>query len=195
MKGYNYQELERQSEVLAEKLLRNKRIQEVKTNERLGWDEKKTEEFVLRLRQKDMALSPTNQFEVLTALQNVTKPSGIGSAVMLGDKYFGVVVQEKQAGKYSKFDLEERSLATGSEKIVKVQDFGSLSKESTTNALHKEDRQYIRLVAFEYLGSHKFGNEYLDEVLKEMKAGGLSGTLPTKKPGLGISTNQSVSTA
>jgi multidrug efflux pump subunit AcrB len=169
MKGYNYQELERQSEVLAEKLLKHKRIQEVNTNERLGWDEQKTEEFVLRLRQKDMALSQTNQFEVLTALQNVTKPTGIDASLTLGDKYYGVVVQERNSGKYSKFDLEERSLATGSERLVKVQDFGSLSKETTTNALHKEDRQYIRMVAFEYLGSQKFGNEYLDKMLAELK--------------------------
>jgi hypothetical protein len=55
-------------------------------------------------------------------------------------------------------------------KIIKVADFGSLNLENTTNALHKEDRQYLRLVSFEYLGSAKFGNEYLDEVLKEMKS-------------------------
>lgn len=48
--------------------------------------------------------------------------------------------------------------------------FGSLTKESTTNALHKEDRQYIRLVSFDYMGSAKFGGEYLDEVIEEMKA-------------------------
>jgi len=51
-----------------------------------------------------------------------------------------------------------------------VADFGTLNLENTTNALHKEDRQYIRVVSFEYMGSAKFGNEYLDEVLKEMKA-------------------------
>jgi multidrug efflux pump subunit AcrB len=66
--------------------------------------------------------------------------------------------------------LEENSLISGEDRIFKVSNFGSLSKETTTNALHKEDRQYIRMVAFEYMGSAKFGNEYLDEVLEEMKA-------------------------
>jgi hypothetical protein len=55
--------------------------------------------------------------------------------------------------------------------VFKVSSFGTLTKETTTNALHKEDRQYIRIVSFEYMGSAKFGNEYLEEVLGEMKAG------------------------
>lgn len=170
MKGYNFDELERQSEILAEKLLRHRRIQEVNTNERLGWNEQKTEEYVLRLNQGNMALGGTNQYQVISALNDVSKPAGPSVYLTLEDKNYGLVVREKDADKYSKYDLESNSLISGEDRIFKVSNFGSLTKESTTNALHKEDRQYIRLVAFEYMGSAKFGNEYLDEVLKEMKA-------------------------
>jgi multidrug efflux pump subunit AcrB len=79
-------------------------------------------------------------------------------------------LRERTSAEFSKFDLEKKGLISGKEKIIKVADFGSLNLENTTNALHKEDRQYLRLVSFEYLGSAKFGNEYLDEVLKEMKS-------------------------
>jgi multidrug efflux pump subunit AcrB len=170
LKGYNYDELERQSELLAGKLLRHKRIQTVNTNERLGWDEQKTEEYVLRLDQSKMALGNANQYQVINALNNVSRPSGPSAYLALDDKNYGVVVREKESGSYSKFDLEENSLIGGEDQVFKVSNFGSLTKETTTNALHKEDRQYIRLVAFEYMGSSKFGNEYLDEVLTEMKA-------------------------
>lgn len=170
MKGYNYDELERQSEVLAEKLLLHKRIQEVNTNERLNYNERKTEEYVLRLDQASLALGQTNQYEVINALNDVSKPAGPTAYLALEDKNYGVVIREKDAHKYSKFDLEENSLIGGEEKIFKVSNFGSLTKETTTNALHKEDRQYIRIVAFEYMGSAKFGNEYLEEVLEEVKA-------------------------
>jgi multidrug efflux pump subunit AcrB len=170
MKGYNYDELERQSEVLAEKLLQHRRIQEVNTNERLSWNEQKTEEFVLRLNQGSMALGGTNQYQVISALDDVSKTTGPSVYLAMDDKNYGLVVREQASDKYSKYDLESNSLITGEDRIFKVSNFGSLSKESTTNALHKEDRQYIRLVAFEYMGSAKFGNEYLDEVLEEMKA-------------------------
>ncbi|MDO9551951.1 efflux RND transporter permease subunit [Rhodonellum sp.] len=170
MKGYNYDELEKQSVVLADKLLLHKRIQEVNTNERLNYNERKTEEYVLRLDQSSLALGQTNQYEVINALNDVSKPVGPTTYLALADKNYGVVIREKDAQKYSKFDLEENSLIGGKDKIFKVSNFGTLTKETTTNALHKEDRQYIRIVAFEYMGSAKFGNEYLDEVLGEVKA-------------------------
>src|SRR5690606_16000796 len=65
MKGYDFDDLERQSAILAGKLLEHKRIQEVNTNERLGYDEQKTDEFVLRFGQEKLALGGTNQFEVV----------------------------------------------------------------------------------------------------------------------------------
>jgi multidrug efflux pump subunit AcrB len=170
MKGYNYDELERQAEVLAEKLLQHRRIQEVNTNERLSWNEQKTEEYVLRLDQGSMALGGTNQYQVISALDDVSKPTGPSVYLTMDDKNYGLVVREQSSETYSKYDLESNSLITGEDRIFKVSNFGSLSKETTTNALHKEDRQYIRLVAFEYMGSAKFGNEYLDEVLEDMKA-------------------------
>jgi multidrug efflux pump subunit AcrB len=37
------------------------------------------------------------------------------------------------------------------------------------NAIHKENRQYIRVVGFDYYGSGKFGSKYLKEVLAEME--------------------------
>ena len=169
MKGYNFDELERQSEILAEKLRQHKRIPEVNTNERLSYNEQKTQEYVLRLDQNQIALGETNQFEVLNTLQDLSKPQGPSSYLELADQSYGLILRERQSERFSKFDLEQKGLISGEERILKISDYGTLNLETTTNALHKEDRQYIRVVSFEYMGSAKFGNEYLDEVLDEMK--------------------------
>ncbi|UCS92436.1 efflux RND transporter permease subunit [Echinicola marina] len=169
MKGYNYDELARQSEILAEKLLQHKRIQEVNTNERLAYRDRSSEEFVLRFDQKKLALQGTNQYEVMSALSDRSKPTGPSLYLNLEDKNYGVVVREKHTEDFSRFDLEETSLISSEDKMFKVSSLGTLIKETTTNSLHKEDRQYIRRVAFEYMGSRKFGNEYLEDVLEEMK--------------------------
>ncbi|SDA92377.1 Multidrug efflux pump subunit AcrB [Algoriphagus alkaliphilus] len=169
MKGYNFDELERQSEVLAEKLLQHKRIQTVNTNERLSYNEQKTREYVLRLNQNQIALGGTNQFEVLNTLQDLSKPQGPSTYLELADQNYGLMLRERQSENFSKFDLEQKGLISGEDRILKISDYGTLNLENTTNALHKEDRQYIRSVSFEYMGSAKFGNEYLDEVLDEMK--------------------------
>ncbi|MDF2158654.1 efflux RND transporter permease subunit [Algoriphagus sp. CAU 1675] len=169
MKGYNFDELERQANILAEKLLKHKRIQEVNTNERLGWNEQKTEEYVLRLDQNQIALGQTNQYELINTMLDLSKPQGSTGLLTLEDKNYGMVIRETNASDFSKFDLEQKGLISGGNRIFKISDYGTLTKETTTNALNKEDRQYIRAVAFEYMGSGKFGNEYLDEVLEEMK--------------------------
>ncbi|MBN3583788.1 efflux RND transporter permease subunit [Algoriphagus aestuarii] len=169
MKGYNFDELEKQAIILSEKLLAHKRIQEVNINER-NYGEQKTEEYVLRLNQNQLALGNMNQYELISSLQDLSKPNGASRFLTLEDKNYGVVVKEVNAADFSKFDLENKSLIGGENRIYKVSDYGTLTKETTTNALNKEDRQYIRIVSFEYMGSAKFGNEYLEEVLDEMKA-------------------------
>lgn len=169
MKGYNFDELERQAEVLGAKLLRHKRIPEVNTNERYGYFEQKTEEYVLRLDQNQIALGATNQFELINTLQDMSNPRGNSTFLTLDEKNYALVIREKEAEKFSKFDLEQKGLIGGKERIFKISDYGTLTKETTTNALHKEDRQYVRIVAFDYMGSSKFGTEFLEKVLDEMK--------------------------
>ena len=168
MRGYNFDELERQSNILAEKLLAHKRIQEVNNNER-NYGEQKTEEFVLRLDQNQLALGNMNQNTLISYLADISKPTGTSNYLSLEDKDYGLVIKEVNSSDFNRFDLDNKSLIGGENKIFKVSDFGTVVKEATTNALNKEDRQYIRILSFEYMGSNKFGTEYLDEVLDEMK--------------------------
>ncbi|MFO7823165.1 MAG: efflux RND transporter permease subunit [Cyclobacterium sp.] len=170
LRGYNFTELEKQAEILAEKLLSHRRIQEVNTNERLSYGEQKTEEYVLRLDQQRLAMAGANQYELVNALNDMSRHEQPSLYLDVAAVQYGTVVREKLSDRFSRFDLENSSLITGEDRIFKVSGFGSLHKETTTNALHKEDRQYIRLVSFDYMGSAKFGGEYLDEVLEEMKA-------------------------
>ncbi|MBD3630206.1 efflux RND transporter permease subunit [Cyclobacterium sp.] len=170
LRGYNFTELEKQADILAEKLLSHRRIQEVNTNERLSYGEQKTEEYVLRLDQQRLAMAGANQYELVNALNDMSRHEQPSLFLEVASAQYGLVVREKQSDSFSRYDLENSSLITGEDRIFKVSGFGSLQKETTTNALHKEDRQYIRLVSFDYMGSAKFGGEYLDEVLEEMKA-------------------------
>ncbi|MBO6761027.1 MAG: efflux RND transporter permease subunit, partial [Roseivirga sp.] len=50
-----------------------------------------------------------------------------------------------------------------------IKDFATLTFEETANELLKEDRQYLRRLAFDYLGSGKFGRQYLEESIEKME--------------------------
>ena len=44
----------------------------------------------------------------------------------------------------------------------RFKDFTNLTKQRTANAIHKENRQYIRQLGLDYYGSFQFGDNYLD---------------------------------
>jgi multidrug efflux pump subunit AcrB len=170
MKGYNYDELEKQALVLRDKLLEHKRIQEVNVNEKLGYGEKKSNELVLNLNQDVVNLKMGNVSELLQALKVKAKPQYPAFHASLSGKLMPVMLSSEGAESYSRFDLMENPLQLNQELMVKLKDAATLELQPTSNSIHKEDRQYIRMVGFDYYGSHKFGNQYLDEVLEQLKS-------------------------
>jgi len=116
-----------------------------------------------------MSLGGADMYRMVSALDDVAKPQSASLFVNVDNRRYGVYLKEKDSDRFSRFDLENTSLISGEDEIFRVGSFGALKKETTTSSLHKEDRQYIRLVSFEYMGSAKFGGEYLDVVLAELK--------------------------
>jgi multidrug efflux pump subunit AcrB len=170
MRGYNYLELERQAEALAKKLLRHKRIQEVKTNERLSYQEKSTSQYVLALRYPELRLRGMSAYDLGRYLELRAKPSSPNLYGFYQQEWTPIVLRSQSAEAFSAFQLSGESLPFGSGKALKMNQVSDLRFERTNNALHKENRQYIRMVAFEYYGGHKFGYEYLQECLKALQA-------------------------
>ncbi len=168
MRGYNYDELEKQANILAQKLLAHKRIQTVNINERLSYREKSSEEFVLEFIPEKMALLHTNRQEVIQTLQQRGKTTSPSIYVFYQDEYLPVWFKEQNSNQFSKFFLDQGQLQTA-QSPLKPTDFSEIRLQKTINALHKENRQYIRTVGYDYFGSPKFGKEYLDEVLAEMR--------------------------
>ncbi|MCC5921278.1 MAG: efflux RND transporter permease subunit [Cyclobacteriaceae bacterium] len=170
MMGYNYDELERQAEVMAEKLIVHPRVKEVNTNERLGWRERASEEYVLYMSPERMTNSGVSAGLVAASLRNVAKASGSDMSLTVADQFFPVYVTGYNTDEYSKYDLENNAIELNENIRLKPGELGELRLEKTSSALHKEDRQYIRMLSFEYFGSNKFGDQFLEEVLEEMNA-------------------------
>lgn len=164
MKGYNYDQLAQYAERMAKKLLTHKRIQKVNTNERLSWSEKNTEQLVLNF-DNTLSESANAMTFQLTEKAERTSPSAY---ISLNGQQYPVYLQplNKTPSTYS---LMQTALTLGDSQQVKLSSLAAIRKEITANAIHKQDRQYIRMVGFEYFGSYQFGNEFLESVLAEMK--------------------------
>lgn len=171
MMGYNYRELERQAETLARKLLEHKRIQQVNTNERLNWSEKPVEQMLLTLNHEWLQQHHLSHKEIFSSLMRTAERPAPDFHVTLGNRLIPAYLIPAYEPVPDINALLRNPLpapATTGRKVAPAL-LSELRKEKTASAIHKKDRQYIRIVAFEYYGSHKFGNEFLDEKLKEME--------------------------
>lgn len=166
MKGYNYDELERQAGILANKLLKHKRIQKVNTNERLNWGEQSSTQVVIELDIDKMGNNVTS-IVAAEALKQHTFRSTPVSTITLNSKLMPVLIKYKNSIGFSTHDLTQSTLWVNDSLQIDYSTFINLYKEQTMNAIHKENRQYIRVVGFDYYGSNKFGSKYLEELLEE----------------------------
>ncbi|GIV37710.1 MAG: multidrug efflux pump protein [Cyclobacteriaceae bacterium] len=169
MTGYNYRELERQAGILANKLLKHKRIQQVNIDERLSWDEKASEQWQLNLSHTQLQASGLKENEVLNALQWLGERPTPDLHIALNNRFIPVYIINQNNPQPDIFTLLNSPAALGTGRLILPGKLSVLQKEKTASAIHKKDRQYIRVVGFEYYGSSKFGNEFLDEKLAEMK--------------------------
>ncbi len=169
MKGYNYEALASQAQVMADKLLTHARVNEVNTNERLSWRERASEEYTLYLNPSSLSQQGISAGQVASAIQNHAKSTRADLNLAVSNVYYPVQVAGLAVNDYSKYDLEENAMPVSEQQRIKPGALGTLALESTSSALHKENRQYVRVLSFEYLGSAKFGKEYMEKTLEEMK--------------------------
>ncbi len=169
MKGYNYDELEKQANIMADKLLKHKRVQEVETNQQMGYQQTVINEYVLSFDVNRLARAGINRGTIMQKLGDLTDAGAPSLNANYNGQRLPVYIKASNAEEFSKWDLLEEALPIDTGRFVKIKDYASLNFERTANELHKEDRQYLRIVGFDYSGSARFGRKYLDEVLEEMK--------------------------
>lgn len=169
LRGYNYDELETQAKIMADKLSEtNRRVQNVNINEQVGWNRQESSEYVLDFDVERLAAAGINRGKVMQMLGDLTEPQGASLSANYNDERLPVYIKASTSGTFSKYDLMEEALPLDTARFIKIKDYASLVFERSANEIHKEDRQYLRIVGFDYLGSYKFGNEHRQQVIDEM---------------------------
>ena len=169
LRGYNYDQLEHLADRLAEKLIKNKRVQQVNKNEQLEYWEKPSREYVLSLDAVKTALHNTNRAEILNKAEQLGKPMGFIAKITVNSQFYPVMLKEKNSEKYSGYDLLRRPLYLDSGRMARAESLGKLALQITSANIRKEERQYIRMLGFEYIGSMMFGAQFLDEIIDQTK--------------------------
>jgi len=170
MKGYNFDILAEQAEKMAVKLGANRRVDKVNLNEQISWGREATSEYVLDFDIDRLAAAGISRGKVMQLLGDLAAPRSPSLSANYQDERLPVYVEAKSANAFSKYDLLEEALPLDTNRFIRIKDYASLTFEESANEIHKEDRQYLRVVGFDYLGSYKFGNQHREKVVNEMNA-------------------------
>jgi len=169
MRGYNYLALEKQASALAKRLIQHKRIQTVNINEKLDFSERASQEWLWQPSAHIKQTAMFSQADVVAAIQTHAEVTYPQMQVLLANNITPILIQSGQARAYNLQSLLLNPLQIQTAQTIRLADVGKVVQANTIDALHRENRQYIRVVGFEYFGSPKFGGEYLDKMLAEMK--------------------------
>jgi multidrug efflux pump subunit AcrB len=169
IKGYNYDQAARYAAVLAEKLLKHPRIQKVNTNDQMVFWEKPKQQYFLELNQVQLANAFTQPGAVYNAVSGLTEPAYTQTRLAYQNNYLPVQIMEQDATDFSVHQLMHTGLKIDSMRRIKLDKAGSLELKTEANEVVRENRSYVRMVSFDYLGSSNFGSKYLEKVLAEMK--------------------------
>ena len=166
LRGYNQAGLDRYSARLSELLLRHPRVQEVDADANINWWERERAEYLLDIRQQELARRGLNLGDLRTALQWFDRNDRPDLYLRGGD---AVAIGTQQPDTYDRWRLEHWSVPVDSASLA-FSAVASLTKRDAPTALHKIDQQYLRRVAFDYLGSPRFGERHLEACLDTLRA-------------------------
>ena len=169
MYGYNYLELERQAQTLKTKLQTHPRVQEVDINRSLGmFGQKNLYEYVLQTKPEALALQNLS-FQALyqqTQDRNILPQPDLYQ--LINEQYEPIKLVPVQHQNFDVWQLAHQPFQRDS--LSYKLNTATIARQKTIPEIQKEDQQYLRRVSFDYFGSQRFGEKFLDEKLVEMKS-------------------------
>ncbi|MET0465569.1 MAG: efflux RND transporter permease subunit [Chitinophagaceae bacterium] len=166
LKGYNYETLEQLAAELKSHLLSSHRVHRVNINEAVLYTDQRAKQFELEIDAKAASYVNAGNTAILKGLHLYASTSMIGQMADSSGEFRQVRFQEKQAEDFSVNWLTDKTfyLSEGS-RAVRIGQFTKLRSEYVTEAIHKDDRQYLRAISFEYAGSKHAGDVFTKQLL------------------------------
>lgn len=156
LKGYNYQELKRYAEYLAEHLSQNRRVSGAEVWG-AGWDGRPKTEFNMEYDFERMAVADINPYQYYSALASQLYDSPISSVNTEGEMT-EVVLRSSEIEKYDYWHVLHTPVSTG-DVAAPLQDIGSIEKRLSGVSISKSHQSYEINVCFDFIGSYELSKE------------------------------------
>lgn len=167
--GYEYYQLEKLTKIFGEQLEKNPRVQNIDNNARLKWNEKSRTIYTLDLDASSLSLMGTSAGSVQAYLENSSISDKPITYTLVNNQMVPVYLKDKDEPELSIQRLMQKPFKVSDNKYMILSDITQLEEINSINSIHRKNRRYIRQVAFDYYGSHRFGEKHLKETLAKFK--------------------------
>lgn len=166
--GYNYTILSSWADSLKTQLEKHPRVQNVIITDNSFYGRKKSFEYQFKFDKEKLALYQTNSFDAFQSINDKVVSKFSNLYINVNGSNEAVRFESKNASKFDLWNVKNEVLQKDSS-FINLKSIASISKEPNAEKIDKENQEYVRIVAFQYAGNFKFGNDFLEKNLNELK--------------------------
>ncbi len=162
--GYNYDQLYRIAENIADSMAVNKRVQDL-TIETPGF-ENQEEEIFMQYAHDDMSRLDINPYSVHYVLSDLLTQREVGHLKNY-DGDADVMIHPTTTSSFDLWHMENEQISADSIAMF-VPNVMTVGHREAKNVIPKENQEYVLNIAFNLLGTYTYASEYIDNTVKQV---------------------------
>jgi HAE1 family hydrophobic/amphiphilic exporter-1 len=168
VKGFSYEELKREAEVIANVLEQNSRVSETDINSTgRFWRQVTLFNYIFDIDRESLGKFKTSVRDILNYIM-VNVGGSASDKINLNSDEVDLSIKYSDYNDFTAEELRDLKYEYGN-KPFKIGDTGSIVKKEVMSEITKEDQSYKRIVAYDYRGSSKAANKFNMEFQENYK--------------------------
>jgi multidrug efflux pump subunit AcrB len=166
--GYNYLNVKAIAEQFRQRLTMNPRIADVDIDRSWGGEWDRATELIASIDRLQAARHGVAIADVVEAVRSSIPGTLRHTTVMIEGERLPCTVKVAGFREFSVDDLRRATVTGTNGQSVRMAALMNVHEQRTPGEILREDQSYVRWVTFEYRGPYRFGDAYVDEVIRSL---------------------------
>lgn len=163
--GYNYDQLYRIAENIADTMALNKRVQDI-IIQTPGF-ENQEDEIYMHYNRESLSRLKVSPYSVHSSLSDVLSSQNIGMYTSSDGTASEVAIRPVTTSSFDLWHLENEQIQADSIEMF-LPDLMDIRHREAKNVIPKENQEYVLNIAFNVLGSYVYTSEYINGIVKQV---------------------------
>lgn len=166
--GYNYLRVKEIAGAFSRRLEANPRIADVDIDRSWSSQKDRVSELVARIDRREAARLGVAVTDVVDAVRASTPGTAESPSVSIDGERVRCAVKWKGFRDHDAQDVLNGVVTTRNGRAVRMSAVVSIHQQRIPGEILREDQSYVRWVTFEYRGPYRFGEAYVDDVMRSL---------------------------